>query len=91
MGEQAWRGVVALAQDFALPGSATLGEAVRVRLEKRRREAIELLIRRIEQGDERALSLAKKMPTTSLPPCCVLSTLRKKGRRGKILTYCQRS
>lgn len=51
MGEQAWRGVVALAQDFALPGSATLGEAVRVRLEKRRREAIELLIRRIEQGE----------------------------------------
>jgi cytochrome b561 len=60
MGEQAWRGAVALAQDLLnaaaffgqiLPGGATLGEAVRVRLEKRRREAIELLISRIEQGE----------------------------------------
>ena len=51
MGEQAWRGAVALAQDFALPFSATLGEAVRARLEKRRHDAIELLISRIEQGE----------------------------------------
>jgi hypothetical protein len=60
MGEQAWRGAVALAQNLLsaaaffgiiLPGGATLGEAVRVRLEKRRRETLELLINRIEQGE----------------------------------------
>jgi hypothetical protein len=60
MGEQAWRGGAVVAQDLLsaasffgliLPGGATVGEAIRSRLEKRRREAINVLISRIAQGE----------------------------------------
>jgi hypothetical protein len=64
MGEQEWRGGAVVAQEILnaasffglmLPGGATIGEAIRKRLETRRREAIEELIGRIEQGESEGI------------------------------------
>jgi hypothetical protein len=60
MEEQAWRGGAMVAQELLsaasffgpiLPGGAIVGEAIRKLLEKRRREAINVLISRIKQGE----------------------------------------